>query len=65
MLCLVMTTYRHRRGLWLVLVGFLAIAVSGCGGRGWREYVGLAAVNDPSVNIRPAEPKWLLIRIPR
>ena len=63
MLWLVMTTYR--RGQWLVLAGFIAIAVSGCGGRGWREYVGLAAVNDPSVNIRPAEPKWLLISNPR
>ncbi|MGH7397762.1 MAG: hypothetical protein ACRELW_09505 [Candidatus Rokuibacteriota bacterium] len=63
MLLGVMTTYR--RGQWLVLAGFIVIAVSGCGGRGWREYVGLAAVNDPSVNIRPAEPKWLLIKNPR
>jgi hypothetical protein len=63
MLLGVMTTYR--RGQWLVLVGFIAIAVSGCGGRSWREYVGLAAQNDPSVNIRPAEPKWLLIKNPR
>jgi hypothetical protein len=54
-----------RRGQWLVLAGFVVIAVSGCGGRGWREYLGLAAVNDPSVNIRPAEPKWLLIKNPR
>ena len=63
MLLGVMTTYR--RGHWLVLVGFLVIAVSGCGGRGWREYVGLASQADPSVNIRPAEPKWLLIKNPR
>ena len=63
MLLVVMTT--HRRVQWLILAGFIAIAVSGCGGRGWREYVGLAAVNDPSVNIRPAEPKWLLIKNPR
>ncbi|MGH7374601.1 MAG: hypothetical protein ACREJY_10275 [Candidatus Rokuibacteriota bacterium] len=63
MLLGVMTTYR--RGQWLVLAGFIALAVSGCGGRGWREYVGLAAQNDPSVNIRPAEPKWLLIKNPR
>jgi len=54
-----------RRVQWLVLAGFVVIAVSGCGGRGWREYLGLAAVNDPSVNIRPAEPKWLLIKNPR
>jgi hypothetical protein len=63
MLLGVMKTYR--RGQWLVLAGFVVIAVSGCGGRGWREYLGLAAVNDPSVSIRPAEPKWLLIKNPR
>ena len=63
MLLGVMTTSRRAR--WLVLAGFVLIAVSGCGGRGWREYLGLAAVNDPSVNIRPAEPKWLLIKNPR
>lgn len=63
MLLGVMTTYR--RGQWLVLAGFIVIAVSGCGGRGWREYVGLAGQSDPSVNIRPAEPKWLLIKNPR
>ena len=63
MLLGVMTT--HRRVQWLILAGFIAIAVSGCGGRGWREYVGLAAQPDPSVNIRPAEPKWLLIKNPR
>ena len=61
MLLVVMTT--HRRVL--ILAGFIAIAVSGCGGRGWREYVGLAAQPDPSVTIRPAEPKWLLIKNPR
>ena len=63
MLLGVMTTYR--RGQWLVLAGFIVLAVTGCGGRGWREYVGLAGQNDPSVNIRPAEPKWLLIKNPR
>jgi flagellar assembly FlgT-like protein len=50
---------------WLILAGVLALAASGCGGRGWREYVGLASQNDPSVNIRAAEPKWLLIKNPR
>jgi hypothetical protein len=63
MLLGVMTTYRL--GQWFVLAGFIVIAVSGCGGRGWREYVGLPGQNDPSVNIRPAEPKWLLISNPR
>lgn len=63
MLLVVMTTYR--RAQWLVLAGFVVLTISGCGGRGWREYVGLAGQNDPSVTLRPAEPKWLLIRNPR
>ncbi len=63
MLLGVMTT--HRRVQWLILTGFIAIAVSGCGGRGWREYVGLAAQPDASVALRSAEPKWLLIKNPR
>jgi len=63
MLLGVMTTYR--RGQWLVLAGFIGIAVSGCGGLGWREYLGLATPSDPSVAIRSAEPRWLLIKNPR
>ncbi len=63
MLLGVMMTYR--RGQWLVLAGFIVIAVSGCGGRGWREYLGLATPSDPSVAIRSAEPRWLLIKNPR
>ena len=63
MLLGVMTTYR--RGQWLVLAGFIVIAVSGCGGRGWREYLGIATPSDPSVAIRSAEPRWLLIKNPR
>lgn len=54
-----------RRGHWLVLAVVIVIAVSGCGGRNWREYLGLTAPNDPSVSLRPAEPKWLLIKNPR
>ena len=54
-----------RRGHWLVLAVVIVIAVSGCGGRSWREYLGLPVPNDPSVNLRPAEPKWLLIKNPR
>jgi hypothetical protein len=50
---------------WLVLAGVLVLIASGCGGRGWREYLGLASPNDPSVNLRSAEPKWLLIKNPR
>jgi hypothetical protein len=54
-----------RRGHWLVLAVVIVIAVSGCGGRNWREYLWLAKPNDPSVTLRPAEPKWLLIKNPR
>src|SRR4030095_9661522 len=43
----------------------LLIAVSGCAGRSWREYAGLASPNDPSVSLRASEPKWLLIKNPR
>jgi flagellar assembly FlgT-like protein len=53
------------RAQWLLLAGTLVLITSGCGGRGWREYVGLSSPNDPSVNIRAAEPKWLLIKNPR
>jgi hypothetical protein len=54
-----------RRVQWLVLAGVLAATVAGCGGRGWRDYVGLSSPPDPSVSLRAAEPKWLLIRNPR
>ncbi len=45
----------------LSLAGALA---SGCGVSA-RELVGLPAQSDPSVNIRPTEPRWLLIKNPR
>jgi hypothetical protein len=63
MLLTVMKTFP--RVQWLVLAGALMLITSGCGGRGWREYVGLSSPSDPSVNIRAAEPKWLLIKNPR
>jgi hypothetical protein len=47
------------------LAGLILIAVSGCGGRSWREYAGLASPSDPSVSLRATEPKWLLIKNPR
>lgn len=50
---------------WLLLAAVLALTIAGCGGRGWREYLGLANPNDPSVALRAAEPKWLLIKNPR
>jgi hypothetical protein len=49
----------------IVLGGLLVVMVSGCGGRSWREYVGLPVQRDPSVNLKAAEPKWLLIKNPR
>jgi hypothetical protein len=49
----------------LLLAAVVALALSGCGGRGWREYFGLAAQPDASVALRSAEPKWLLIKNPR
>ncbi|HSB40985.1 MAG TPA: hypothetical protein VLK28_04090 [Methylomirabilota bacterium] len=49
----------------LALAAVVALAASGCGGRGWREYFGLAAQPDASVALRSAEPKWLLIKNPR
>jgi hypothetical protein len=63
MLVGVMKTRRRARGL--VLAGVMVLTVAGCGGRNWREYVGLASPSDPSVTIRSAEPKWLLIKNPR
>lgn len=50
---------------WFLLAGLLVLTVSGCGGRGWREYLGLPAQRDPSVALRTAEPRWLLIKNPR
>ncbi|HWN03104.1 MAG TPA: FlgT C-terminal domain-containing protein [Candidatus Dormibacteraeota bacterium] len=58
-----MKTFPRVQGL--VLAGVLVITVAGCGGRGWRDYVGLSTTADPSVSLRATEPKWLLIRNPR
>jgi hypothetical protein len=58
---MIMGRYLHG----VVLVTFVALALSGCGGRGWRDYVGLQSTADPSVALRSAEPKWLLIKNPR
>jgi Flagellar assembly protein T, C-terminal domain len=63
MLRVVMTTYRRWQRL--ALAGMILVAASGCGGRSWREYAGLASPNDPSVTLRASEPKWLLIKNPR
>ena len=50
-------------------VRFLAVfslvgALASCGVSA-RELVGLPPSSDPSVNIRPTEPRWLLIKNPR
>jgi hypothetical protein len=63
MLVVAMNTHHH----WyrFVFAGLVLIGLSGCGGRSWREYAGLASPNDPSVSLRATEPKWLLIKNPR
>jgi hypothetical protein len=58
-----MTTFSRVR--WFVLAGLLVLTVSGCAGRGLREYLGLPAQRDPSVGLKATEPKWLLIKNPR
>jgi hypothetical protein len=63
MLWAIMKTFPRVQGL--VLAGVLVVTVAGCGGRGWRDYVGLSTPADPSVSLRATEPKWLLIRNPR
>jgi hypothetical protein len=63
MLWAIMKIFPRVQGL--VLAGVLVVTVAGCGGRGWREYLGLASPSDASIALRAAEPKWLLIRNPR
>lgn len=58
-----MKTYPRAYGF--ILAGLVVISIAGCGGRGWREYLGFASPNDPSVTLRATEPKWLLIKNPR
>ncbi len=43
----------------------ISVALGGCGGVSLRELAGLTRVDDPSVEIKAAEPKWLLIKNPR
>jgi hypothetical protein len=58
-----MTTFSRVR--LFVLAGLLVVMLGGCGGWSLREYLGLTRVNDPSVTLKAAEPKWLLIKNPR
>src|SRR5439155_852051 len=50
---------KHRLTLWLALV----LALSGCATV--RQALGVPSLGDPSVTIKPAETRWLLIKNPR
>src|SRR5713101_4430793 len=51
----------------LAVLVLIAAALPGCGGElpSLRELAGLPSSSDPSVDIKPAENKWLLIKNPR
>ncbi len=51
----------------LAVLVLIAAALPGCGGElpSLRELAGLPSSNDPTVNIKAAENKWLLIKNPR
>jgi biotin carboxyl carrier protein len=48
-----------------LLVSLCAVAMLSTGCVSLRELAGYAPQNDPSVTLRPSEPKWLLIKNPR
>src|SRR5437870_8414198 len=50
---------KHRLTLWLALV----LALSSCSSV--RQALGVPSPGDPSVTIKPAETRWLLIKNPR
>jgi len=52
-------------GLVRLALGVCVAGVSLGGCVSMRELAGLPAQNDPSVTLRPSEPKWLLIKNPR
>jgi hypothetical protein len=51
----------------LVCLALVSLSLSGCGGElpSLKELAGMPKDSDPSVEIRAAEPKWLLIKNPR
>jgi hypothetical protein len=51
----------------LVGLALVSLSLSACGGElpSLKELAGLPKDNDPSVEIKAAEPKWLLIKNPR
>ena len=48
-----------------LVVGLCAMGILSSGCVSLRELAGLPVQSDPSVTIRPTEPRWLLIRNPR
>jgi len=48
-----------------LVAGLCAVGVLTSGCVSMRELAGFPAQNDPSVTIRPTEPRWLLIKNPR
>jgi hypothetical protein len=53
------------RSLRFLVALVVSLMLSACGGVSLRELAGLPRVDDPSVEIKAAEPKWLLIKNPR
>ena len=64
-----MLCYGKRRMKWRPLVGLIvcAVAVAGCSSvtNVFRELAGMGPAVDPSVALRPAETRWLLVKNPR
>jgi hypothetical protein len=49
----------------IVTLVVVSLVMNACGGVSLRELAGLPRADDPSVEIKAAEPKWLLIKNPR
>jgi hypothetical protein len=49
----------------IVTLVVVSLLMNACGGVSLRELAGLPRADDPSVEIKAAEPKWLLIKNPR
>src|ERR1700730_263681 len=47
---------------WIVLAGILVLVTSGCGGRGWREYLGVASPSVASVAPPAADQEPAVLR---
>jgi len=53
------------RGWWPAAVGVVVLAVVGMGCNQVRQIAGLPVQNDPSIALKSAETRWLLIKNPR